>query len=122
MNSQRRCVDRRRWNQIALALGDPGPMTDRRRWRKWPSEFMRRALLCTLLLGLCAVAEPRPRLLGLAHITVRVADLNAARRFYGDLLGYQEAFTIRQDRSAIVGGGLPQDQVAAVFFKINNRQ
>lgn len=61
-------------------------------------------------------------MVGISHIAVRVKDLNAARHFYGDLFGYQEAFTIRTDHSAVVQGGLPQDKVSAVFFKVNNRQ
>jgi catechol 2,3-dioxygenase-like lactoylglutathione lyase family enzyme len=66
--------------------------------------------------------QQRPRLVGISHIAVRVKNLNAARHFYGDLFGYQEAFTIRKDKTAVVQGGLPQDQVSAVFFKVNNRQ
>jgi len=67
-------------------------------------------------------AQPRPRLVGISHIAVRVKDLNAARHFYGDLFGYEEAFTIRNDHIAVIQRGLPQDQVSAVFFKVNNRQ
>jgi catechol 2,3-dioxygenase-like lactoylglutathione lyase family enzyme len=82
-----------------------------------------RRMVCAAALFACAMgAQTRPPLVGLAHITVRVSDLNAARQFYGDLLGYQEAFTIRKNLTASLGGGLPQDQVSAVFFKVNNRQ
>ena len=31
----------------------------------------------------------RPKILGVAHIGVRTDDLAAARKFYGDVLGYQ---------------------------------
>ncbi|HVW84201.1 MAG TPA: VOC family protein [Bryobacteraceae bacterium] len=64
----------------------------------------------------------RPRLLGLSQIVVRSHDLNASRHFYGDLLGFDEAFAIRRDHTAVVKSGLPADQVSAVFFKVNNRQ
>ena len=83
---------------------------------------MKTVVLALLLSTVAGWAQQRPRLVGLSHIAVRAKDLNAARHFYGDLLGYQEAFTIRKDHTAVVGGGLPQDQAAAVFFKVNNRQ
>ena len=83
---------------------------------------MKKLVLAGMLLASLGWSQQRPRLVGLSHIAVRVKDLNAARHFYGDLLGYQEAITIRKDNSAMVGGGLAQDQVQAVFFKVNNRQ
>jgi lactoylglutathione lyase len=83
---------------------------------------MKNALVSLILLTGMAAAQQRPRLVGISHIDVRVKDLNAARHFYGDLFGYQEAFTIRRNHTAVVKGGLPQDQVRAVFFKVNNRQ
>jgi lactoylglutathione lyase len=83
---------------------------------------MKKLVLMGMLLTSVGLAQQRPRLVGLSHIAVRVTDLTAARHFYGDLLGYQEAFTVRKDHTAIVGGGLTQDQVTAVFFKVNNRQ
>jgi len=83
---------------------------------------MKKLVLAGMLLASLGWTQQRPRLVGLSHIAVRVKELNAARHFYGDLLGYQEAITIRKDNSAMVGGGLAQDQVQAVFFKVNNRQ
>jgi catechol 2,3-dioxygenase-like lactoylglutathione lyase family enzyme len=83
---------------------------------------MKKLVLAGMLLTAFGWAQQRPRLVGLSHIAVRVKDLTAARHFYGDLLGYQEAFTVRKDHTAMVGGGLSQDQVTAVFFKVNNRQ
>jgi catechol 2,3-dioxygenase-like lactoylglutathione lyase family enzyme len=83
---------------------------------------MKKFIFCFILLSSITWAQQRPRLVGLSHIAVRVKNLNAARHFYGDLLGYQEAFTIRKDHTAVVGGGLSQDQAMAVFFKVNNRQ
>src|ERR1700675_1897729 len=83
---------------------------------------MKKLVLAGMLLTAFGWAQQRPRLVGLSHIAVRVKDLTAARHFYGDLLGYQEAFTVRKDHTAMVGGGLPQDQVTAIFFKVNNRQ
>lgn len=83
---------------------------------------MKKFVVAGIFLTVIGAAQPRPRLVGLSHIAVRVKDLNAARHFYGDLFGYQEAFTVRRDHTAVVQGGLPQDQVSAVFFKVNNRQ
>ena len=83
---------------------------------------MKKLVLAGMLLTSFGWAQQRPRLVGLSHIAVRVKDLSGARHFYGDLLGYQEAFTVRRDHTAVVSGGLPQDQVSAVFFKVNNRQ
>jgi len=41
-----------------------------------------------------AMAEQarRPRIVGMAYASVRVHDLTASRHFYGDLLGFEEAF------------------------------
>ena len=60
-------------------------------------------------------APTRPKILGVAHIGVRTDDLPAARKFYGDILGYQEPFTY--DRPASEGGGL-----LCTYFKVNDHQ
>ncbi|HWE51700.1 MAG TPA: VOC family protein [Bryobacteraceae bacterium] len=89
---------------------------------------MQRAALVFLLAGTLVAASPaghppaRPRLLGLSQIVVRAHDLNASRHFYHDLLGFDEAFTVLKDGSAVVKSGVPADQASAVFFKVNNRQ
>jgi catechol 2,3-dioxygenase-like lactoylglutathione lyase family enzyme len=76
----------------------------------------------TIVISLRAEEAKRPRLLGVSKIVVRAHDLNQSRHFYGDLLGFQEAFTILKNQTAVVKSGLPQDQVSSVFFKVNNRQ
>src|SRR5579862_456194 len=83
---------------------------------------MKKVMLSGLLLGVFCWAQERPRLLGISHIAVRVKNLDASRKFYTGLLGYQEAFTIRKDGTAVTGGGLSQSQAASIFFKVNNRQ
>ena len=60
-------------------------------------------------------APARPKILGVAHIGVRTDDLAAARKFYGDVLGYQEPFTY--DRPDSEGGGL-----LCTYFKVNDHQ
>jgi lactoylglutathione lyase len=57
-------------------------------------------------------ASERPKIVGIANIAVKVKDLEAARKFYGQALGYQEAFTLKQ------AGGGPDFSV----FKVNDRQ
>jgi catechol 2,3-dioxygenase-like lactoylglutathione lyase family enzyme len=54
----------------------------------------------------------RPPIIGIAHIGLRTDDLEAARKFYGGVLGYQEPFTV--DKPA---GGL-----MLTYFKVNDRQ
>lgn len=51
-----------------------------------------------------------PKLAGIAHVAIRVADLQASRDFYKKL-GYQEAFALDK-------GGAPTE----AFFKVNDRQ
>jgi catechol 2,3-dioxygenase-like lactoylglutathione lyase family enzyme len=79
-------------------------------------------LICLLAGPVVSAPPARPRLLGLSQIVVRAHDLNASRHFYHDLLGFDEAFTILKNGSAVVKSGLPAGQASAVFFKVNNRQ
>jgi len=54
----------------------------------------------------------RPPILGIAHVSYKVGDINKAREFYGKFLGYEEAFTyLNKDGS-----------VSVTFFKVNDRQ
>ena len=56
-------------------------------------------LLATAIVGATAqVPEPRPRITGIDHLVVRVSDAAAAKRFYGGVLGLQEA-TSRADKA-----------------------
>src|SRR5262249_29217289 len=85
--------------------------------------LMRRLIPATLFAcTLFAADVPRPRIVGLTHIAVRVHDLNASRHFYGDLLGFPEIFTVDRNHKAVTKGGLPQSEVVAAFFKVNDRQ
>jgi lactoylglutathione lyase len=54
----------------------------------------------------------RPKILGVAHMAVFVSDLAKARAFYGDLLGFEEPFTLPA----------PDGSVEIAFVKINDRQ
>ena len=54
----------------------------------------------------------RPRVLGLAHVALFVSDLQKARAFYEEFLGYQEPYVLkREDGSERI-----------VFIKINDQQ
>jgi catechol 2,3-dioxygenase-like lactoylglutathione lyase family enzyme len=78
------------------------------------------ALFRTAVIGVLAIAASaqtgtgvkRPRIVGVAHIGVRTDDLEAARKFYGQQLGYDEAFKL--DKAE---GGL-----MLVYFKVNDHQ
>jgi len=75
---------------------------------------MRRTLfLLSLVLsvGVAAQAQtPAPLLTGIAHVAIRVSDLNRSRNFY-QKLGFEEAFTLTKD-------GVTTES----FLKVNDRQ
>jgi catechol 2,3-dioxygenase-like lactoylglutathione lyase family enzyme len=71
----------------------------------------------SLVVALCSSAaqsmpasETTPNLTGIAHVAIRVADLERSRAFFHKL-GFEEAF-------AMSAGGMPTE----AFFKINDRQ
>jgi catechol 2,3-dioxygenase-like lactoylglutathione lyase family enzyme len=75
-------------------------------------------LAISLWLAICfsgsvaADVVKRPRVLGLSHMAIFVSDLQKARAFYEDFLGYQEPYVLkREDRT---------DRI--VFIKINDNQ
>jgi len=51
-------------------------------------------------------------IIGVAHIAFQVSDLARAREFYGELLGYEEPFQIRNQDGSL----------ALTYFKVNERQ
>src|SRR2546425_969625 len=54
----------------------------------------------------------RPPILGVAHIGLKTDDLTAARKFYGDVLGFQEPFTVDK----------PTGGLMLTYFKVNDHQ
>jgi len=73
------------------------------------------AALCALAIAASAqttTAPARPHILGVAHIGLRTDNLEAARRFYGQQLGFAEAFQL--DR--------PEGGLMLVYFKVNDHQ
>ena len=54
----------------------------------------------------------RPPIVGVAHIGLKTNDLAAARKFYGEYLGYEEPFTIDK----------PSGGLMLTYFKVNDHQ
>src|SRR6267154_3925425 len=66
-----------------------------------------------LLAPVLFAQEPRPKVLGVAHIAVYVKDLDKTRKFYEDFMGFQEPFTLpNKDKTG----------TRIVFIKINDKQ
>jgi len=61
-----------------------------------------------------ADAEPmkRPPILGVAHIGINTDDLDAARKFYTGMLGFDEAFSLNK----------PEGGLMLTYFKVNDHQ
>jgi len=65
------------------------------------------------MLGTAFAAEPkRPKILGIGHIALFVHDIEAARVFYKDFLGYKEAFKLDN----------PDGSLSLTFIKVNEKQ
>ena len=77
-------------------------------------------MLFAVVLVLCLLSDvaigagpvQRPRILGIAHVALYVSDLERARVFYRDFLGYAEAYTLKRD----------DDSERIAFIKINDDQ
>jgi lactoylglutathione lyase len=70
-------------------------------------------LLLSLVITVQAKDEvKRPRILGVAHMALFVSDLQKARAFYKDFLGYEEPYALKRDDGS--------DRIA--FIKINEDQ
>lgn len=54
----------------------------------------------------------RPPIVGVAHIGLKVDNLDAARQFYGHVLGYDEAFSLNN----------PDGSLMLTYFKVNDHQ
>jgi catechol 2,3-dioxygenase-like lactoylglutathione lyase family enzyme len=61
---------------------------------------------------LCAQTPQRPRIIGISHYALFAHDYEKSRAFYGELLGYQEPYSLKKpDGSAIM-----------TFYKVNDHQ
>jgi len=73
---------------------------------------MRYLLALILLSALPGFAAERPPIIGVAHIGLKTNDLEAARQFYGHMLGFAEPFSLDKP----TGGVMP------TYFKVNDHQ
>ena len=69
-------------------------------------------LAFTVTLGRAADAPARPRITGVAHIALFVHDMDKARAFYNDFLGFGEPYSLNK----------PEGGLAMTFIKVNDRQ
>jgi catechol 2,3-dioxygenase-like lactoylglutathione lyase family enzyme len=69
-------------------------------------------LLCATLAAAGAVQPGRPRLSGVAHMAIYVSDIEKARGFYRDLLGFQEPYDLKNSDGSL----------SMTFFKVNEDQ
>lgn len=70
-------------------------------------------LLCILLTGsLLSQTPKRPRITGVAHIAIFAHDYEKSRAFYGQFLGFEEPYSLKN----------PDGSPSMTFFKINDRQ
>ena len=86
--------------------------------RRLKTQVVRKLLFpisLTVLLALYSAGAdqaPRPHILGVAHMALYVSDLQKARAFYEDFLGYAEPYTLKRDDGS--------DRIT--FVKINEDQ
>jgi len=88
-------------------------------------KILQTVLLCLLVSTCVAQAGPnvasspaaptRPKIVGVAHIGLRTDNLDAARKFYTGVLGFQEPFSL--DKEPAEGTGL-----LLTYFKVNDHQ
>ena len=71
-----------------------------------------RALISLLASVAICAAQERPKITGVAHIALFVKDVDKARAFYKDLLGYEEPFSLKNADGSL----------SLTFIKINDRQ
>lgn len=79
-----------------------------------------RLLILGLLVSFSVSAQPanvpakpaRPRVLGIAHFSIRVSDVDRARAYYKDFLGFDEPFSLKN----------PDGSLSMAFIKVNDYQ
>src|SRR6266851_4030395 len=80
------------------------------------SQMKRISCLMLFAVFFCSSAiahkQTRPRILGVAHMALYVSDLQAARAFYKDFLGFAEPYVLKREDGS--------DRIA--FIKINEDQ
>ncbi|MGA8596913.1 MAG: VOC family protein [Bryobacteraceae bacterium] len=73
---------------------------------------MKRVVFLCLSIPILCAAQGRPKILGIAHISLYAHDYQASRAFYRDFLGFEEPYSLTK----------PDGSPSMTFFKINDRQ
>ena len=74
---------------------------------------MKWIIVCLLASSLMSAEESaRPRILGVAHISLFAHDYEKSRAFYRDFLGFEEPYSLKN----------PDGSPSMTFFKVNDRQ
>ncbi|MEK7831428.1 MAG: VOC family protein, partial [Acidobacteriota bacterium] len=60
-----------------------------------PTKILLSALLLLSLIGWQPTTPARPKLLGVAHMALGVSDIEKARTFYKDFLGFTEPYDLK---------------------------
>jgi lactoylglutathione lyase len=69
-------------------------------------------LLASVGAALLSASPARPKILGVAHISLYAHDFQASRSFYREFLGFEEPYSLNK----------PDGSPSMTFFKINERQ
>ncbi len=69
-------------------------------------------LLCLALAVFAVAAQKRPKILGVGHMAIFVSDVEKARGFYRDWLGFQEPYDLKNADGSL----------SLTFFKVNENQ
>ena len=73
---------------------------------------MHYVLALSLACSMAAAQPTRPHIFGIAHFAIRVSDLDKARAYYKDFLGFDEPFSLKN----------PDGSAGLAFIKINDYQ
>src|SRR6185369_12803258 len=71
-----------------------------------------KSLALAVLFAVSLLPAQRPRIVGIANIAVKVDNLDEARKFYAGVVGFEEAFPIKDP--AVAG--------TLACFKVNDHQ
>lgn len=74
--------------------------------------IMSAGLLCLTLAAFSIAGQKRPKILGVGHMAIFVSDVEKARGFYHDWLGFQEPYDLKNADGSL----------SLTFFKVNENQ
>lgn len=85
-------------------------LSSRRGWKNVGMVFLFGSLF--FVSALSAQTPPRPHITGISHMAVFAHDYEKSRAFYGQFLGFQESYSLKN----------PDGSASMTFSKINDRQ